>query len=234
MSAFGEGCCILLSKSMLAGLLDADTAGAFITTPADELHQGIMQGLTSQWPALPALLLQGAIQRLTHAQCTAQQAEVMAGWVAMLLATSALPAQQVTKDKSKGSKRKSMMSDQTPSAHVQHQASFPSAAQIKQCLQILLQGLCRARPGVDAVVRQVLSVLLEELQVNHVTEYVSWGSRAQQLAMLAQPDQAATALEDVQQQEQPGSTSQEDVAEAVQQQQKLLQSLQAEAASATG
>ena len=190
-----------------------------------------MQGLTSQWPALPALLLQGAIQRLTHAQCTAQQAEIMAGWVAMLLATSALPAQQVTKDKSRGSKRKSMTPDQTLSAHVQHHGSFPSAAQIKKCLQTLLQGLLRATPGVDAVVRQVLSVLLEELQVNHVTEYVSWGSRARQLAVLAQFDHAATDSADVAQQRQQDSSLQQAVAEAVQQQQKLLHSLQAETAS---
>ena len=230
---------------MLAGLLDDHIAGAF--TASQEVvaggqrtalvtaasYRGIMQGLISHWPALPALLLQGAVQRLTHSQCTTQRAEVIAGWMAMLLATSALPGQQASKEKARGNKRKSMTMDQAASTHVQHPGSFPSAAQTKQCIQILLQGLSGARPGVDAVVQQVLSLLLEELRVNHVTDYLNWGGRAQQLGVLAQPDQPATAAVDVDQQRQQGYQQQQGVAEAIQEQQKLLQFMQAKVASAT-
>lgn len=158
----------------------------------------------------------------------------MAAWIQLLLTLPAHSPQQATKDKSRGTKRKSMTADhQSPSMGLQLHASFPSAVQIKHCTKALLQGQSTADRAVSATVQQVLLALLSELESSHGSECAAWSSKARELVLLAQPEQATASSEQLDQNRPQGSQPHTGVVEAAQQQTKLLQSLQSRAASRT-
>ena len=193
--------------------------------------QGILQALSSQWPALPALLFQGAVQRLQHAQCTPGQAEVMANWIQLLLTSPQQSNQQPIKEKSRGTKQKSMTAERGLSSSLQHQSCFPTAAQLKHCTQSLLQGLAQADGTVAAALQRGLSVLMAELEASHAADFMEWGSVAERLLQLAKPGNASTATADQSEEKFESGSLPINVAGAAQEQQKLLRILHVRAAS---
>lgn len=250
---YSTDCCLLLvlynvtsanQDVASAGLLDDLMAHAFPAKSATAgstqqpesapsaaaTCQGILQGLSSQWPALPALLFQGAVQRLKQPQCTPGQAENMSNWMQLLLASPQHSTQQPIKEKPRGTKRKSMTAERGLSSSLQNQSCFPTAAQLKHCTQTLLQGLAQADGAVATAVQQGLSVLMAELEASHAAECMQWGGVAKRLLQLAQPGNAGAAASSQGEESSQSGSLPMNVAGAAQEQQKLLQSLHIRAA----
>ena len=157
--------------------------------------QTIIQSLSQQWPNLPALLLNGAIQRmckLTQPQpCTtnAHDASVLAGWVKLLLELSNTSkelqplqkAQQPSPSGTRDGKRKSLSSDPKVSS-AEASDYHPTGLQLRACIAMCLTALLACSSHTIDAVRQVLSQLLQHLQRDHPREYADWGHTAQTLA----------------------------------------------------
>ena len=157
--------------------------------------RSIIQSLSRQWPSLPALLLNGAVQRLcklTQPQphTDAHDASVLAGWVKMLLEPSSTgkgqqplqKGQQPSPSGSRVGKRKSLSSDPKTAPSADATGYSPTGLQLRACI-----GMCLAATPTYSIhtadaVRQVLSQLLQQLQRDHPPEYANWGHTAQTLA----------------------------------------------------
>lgn len=155
----------------------------------------IIQSLSRHWPSLPALLLNGAVQRLcelTQPQphTDAHHASVLAGWVKLLLEPSSTgkqlqllhKGQQPSPGGTRAGKRKSLSCDPTTAPAAQGSAYSPTGLQMKACIGMCLGALPACSSHTAGAVRQVLSQLLQHLQRDHPCDHADWGDTAQTLA----------------------------------------------------
>ena len=185
----------------------------------------IVHALRQLWPSLPALLLQGVVQRLckvTQPQHhdAVHSASALASWVYILLHSSSIAPvqQQPSPGRTQSGKRKSIGSDAkavAPSIASQH---APTASQLQTCIGDCLAALPAPTAEAAAAIRQVLAQLLSRLQHGYPHEYETWGSSAQTLVHLSQPEASWEGL--------PVASEDVPLDKALEQQQVLISRLQ--------
>ena len=228
------------------GVLNEDALEAF-TRSADSaamVSREIVQSLATLWPSLPALLLAGAVQRLchiTHAQhqSGAKHPIALLGWVKVLLAKPIMQEEQRAQTSSRGSKRKSVNSDAKASAAAaasDHTAYMPTAAQLKASAEDCLTALPKADGETAAALQKVLLLLLGQVKQHHGNDYVLWGSTAERLTDLCCPaeqcDRINLDIGAISKQKETETNSIDNLHQAQQRQQRVLQDMAAGAGTA--
>lgn len=195
----------------------------------DPVCCSIIQSLSRQWPSLPALLLNGAIQRLcrlTQHQPRTDAHLLLAGWVKLLLETpSTATAQHPSPSVARIGKRKSIGSESRAQPPAEASGHRPTAPQLRACIGTCLAAMPACGGQSTAAVRQALLQLLQHLQNHHPGEYTTWGATARALAASCHPDRA---------QEKPpvlvtamtSEASSDELSSAQEKQHSLLQDLQ--------
>ena len=194
----------------------------------DPVFQTIIQSLSRQWPSLPALLLNGVIQRLCNLAQQQPRTDahlVLAGWVKLLLESpSRETGQQRSPSVTRTGKRKSIGSESKAQPSEDAIGYRPTALQLRACIEACLEAMPTSRGQATAAVRQVLTQLLQHLQHHHPGEYSTWGDTARVLAASCHPHRPQVKLP-VLKTAMESEPSRDELSSAQQRQQSLLQDL---------